>query len=200
MHEQALRTVVIKAVMAAALLGVAWSFTARPARAEHTDAARRLEDQTRAIQRFRQDTPDPEHTRAVLAEVTRRAHALDEALGRHPNTAAVFTAIDEAANRCGVRIVRTDPKSSGRSLDAAGARVRVPLVSDAFLIDFQGPFPGAIAFIDALRHDLGVAHVSDLRLSRADNDAVRASITLTVFRVPAGASILPDDAEPAHAD
>lgn len=191
MHHQAIRPVAIKAVTAGVLLGVVWSFTVRPARADLVSRRHQLDAQLGAIAQFRSSGTDSGER---LAELTGRVERFADALAMHPSTPAIFQAVEKLAASHGVQIHRTDPKSTQRSgkrsRDADDdAEKRAEIISDEFVIEFSGDFGPTVVFLQGLAGSTGVASISELRLAPS-GPGVRGSVTMTVFRTPPGAQVL----------
>lgn len=197
MHYQAIRTAGIKAACAGVLLGVAWTFTVRPAQAGLNDRQSQLHAQLDAIERYRITSGTDSDQR--LAELTERVGRFSEALSRYQSTPAIFQAVEKIASSNAVRIHRTDPKLTQRR--GKGARVdrgsRAELISDEFIIEFSGAFGPVASFIQELSGSTGVASISELRLSPSGPN-VRGSITMTVFRTPPGTQVLKPQEEARH--
>ncbi len=188
MQQQAIRSTGAKAACAALLLGVAWTFTVRPARADLHDRRIQLGTQLDAIEQYRINAGTESEAR--LDELTGRVERFSRALAMHQSTPGVFQAVELVARTHGVQILRTDPKSSQRrGSKAAGAGGKAGLIADEFIIEFSGDFGPTAAFLDDLAKVTGLASVSELRLSPS-GPGVRGSVTMTVFRTPPGTQVL----------
>jgi len=185
MHPQAIWTVTIKAVCASVLMGVAWTFTVRPAQADLAERRSLLATQFEAIERYSGTVGADSQAR--LTELTERVERFSQALGVHQSTPAVLQSVERLAGTLGVQIHRTDPRATQRrgKRGPGEEHARAELISDEFIIEFSGNFGQVVEFLNGLTVSTGVVSITDLRLAPS-GPGVRGSATMTVFRTPPG--------------
>lgn len=194
MHEQAIRSVGLKAVGAAVLFGVAWTFTVRPAQATLDDQRALLQAQAALIEQHERQSLNASDAAASLEELGRRVERLAGSLARHESTPAILRTVESLAADRGVRVHRTDPRSAPRSSGKRAKSDRPEIIEDGLLVEFSGPFGPVAAFLDDLACSAGVAHLSELRMAPSV-DGVHGTVMMTVFRTPPDQPLLPPQEE-----
>lgn len=201
MHDPTQRAILVKAVIAAALIGAAWIFTVKPARADLNDRHEQLRIHDEASALFDQQPAEQMRSETVLANLNAHAHALREALTAFPSTAVVFEHIENTASKTGVQVLHTDPRATGRRIEKlTGREAQHTLLADDIMIEFTGGYDAMTAFVSSIQNARGSVHISELRVFQAHAQPLSGSLTMTVYRAPAGTNPIPQFTEDADED
>jgi hypothetical protein len=197
MIDDAIRPTLAKALAAAALLGAAWTFAVRPARASLDDRRMMLAAQADAVAAFEGVMAEPGRSGGTLGRLESEARAFSRDLSRHASTASLFQQLELLAAQRQVRVLRTDPRGSvtleaGQSEPEGGPT----LAAESFFIEFSGAFGDVTGLVHDLQTGLGVARIREFRLAPAGEGLVHGTLMFTVYRAPPGAKIVPEAAEP----
>lgn len=196
MSDHAARAILPKAVIAAALAGLAWYGAVRPAQASLDDARRRLSLQEAEI-RALTNTTDAETSEQTLNAVRALSMELQGHLSQPPGASRVLGVIDQVASASGVRVMRSSPQASA-SLD--NRRQNNPsLIADTYSVDVEGAFSAVVNFLRDLPPAAGVSRLTQARFTPTGSDRVRAVIEFSTFRLKPGVSLMPED-RGGHAD
>ena len=190
------RQVLLRGVVALGVVVLAWQVLARSqqtglaqARAEVTARAERLET-FNAAPRAVVDLP-------TATESLRRASTdLRARLSQTADTAKLYEAIGNLAQRQQLRIERIDPlRSAGES---AGAAAKVGFEKSGYALEVVGSYDGVARFLDQIQSSLGASRVESVRIepiavTGSQGTLVRATLETLHLRLPTGGLRVQDD-------
>lgn len=200
MNDPAVRSIAVKALLAGVLLAAAWILTVRPAHAGIEAKRGLLEASTNAVTEHRANALTEEQAAAVLADLRGRAEDLAQTLSRYASSTDVLRTIERMGTDRGLRLQRTDPRSGSRSGDRrTGRDGELPITQDEFTIEFIGEYAATIGFIADLQDKVGAVQINEVRMTRSGRNAVRATVSLVIFRAQPGSRVINIPAETPHA-
>lgn len=188
------QSVVIRGILASAFCGAAWLLTVRSARAEHADAHLRVAAQSAEAVAFAEVAHSTGHTSELLIAVRKMVTQFEASLQRAPGATPVFDKIEALAVRHAVQVFRIDPKGSS-AVRQAEFKDAPPLFADEFGIDLAGSYGQITAFLHDLQSELGVIHISGLRVTPASDGKVRCQVEFIDYRLKPGAKLVKKEAE-----
>jgi len=200
MNDPAVRSIAVKALIAGVLLAAAWIFSVRPARAGVEAQRAILLSSSNAVVQHQALSLSEEQAAAVLSDLQSRAGELAQSLERYSSSTEVLRTIERLGTDRGLRLQRTDPRSSQRQTDRrAGRDGDLPIVQDEFTIEFIGDYASTTAFIADLQQKVGAVQINEVRITRSGRNAVRATVSLVIFRSQPGSRVFNIPAEARHA-
>lgn len=193
------QSVISRGLIAAGLCGAAWTFTVRPARAEHADAHVRVAAQTAEAAAFAEVADSTDRTAELLVAIRRLVTQFEANLARPPGATPVFDKIEALSAKHTVQVFRIDPKGSSQ-LRQTEFKDAPPLFADEFAIDLAGTYGQITTFLDELQKGLGVVQIISLRLTPSSDGHVRCQVDFIDYRLKPGAKLINKESEHADAD
>lgn len=191
MNDPMVRSIAAKALLAGVLLAAAWILTVRPARAGIEVQRGLLATSTSAVQEHQTSSLNEDQAGMILADLRTRAEELSQSLGRYASSTEVLRTIERMGTDRGLRLQRTDPRSSSRTPDRRSGRDgELPIAQDEFTIEFIGEYASTVGFIGDLQQKVGVVQINEVRITRSGRNAVRATVSLMIFRAQPGSKLI----------
>lgn len=191
MNDPMVRSIAAKALLAGVLLAAAWILTVRPARAGIEVQRGLLATSTMAVEEHQTSSLTEDQAAVILADLRTRAEELSQSLGRYASSTEVLRTIERMGTDRGLRLQRTDPRSSSRAPDRRSGRDgELPIAQDEFTIEFIGEYASTVGFIGDLQQKVGAAQITEVRITRSGRNAVRATVSLMIFRAQPGSKVI----------
>lgn len=199
MNDPAIRSILVKALIAGVLLAAGWILTVRPARAGVEAQRGLLATSTAAVEAHQTNSLSEEQAVGMLSDLRTRAEGLSQSLARYGSSTEVLRTIERMGADRGLRLQRTDPRSGSRPQDRRSGRDgEIPVVQDEFTIEFIGDYASTVAFVGDLQQKVGAVQITEIRMTRSGRNAVRATVSLVIFRSQPGSRVINIPAEGPH--